>query len=850
FAPEWVALGYYTEENADDWLDINKFMRWLGHKAQNSSATPPATPAARGPQPQQQPHWSSSQALPPSSPIPTTSSPLPPRVPSSNSRLATTSHASSSTERNTSTQRGINILADSDDEDSFVYRVDISKDPRQWLDSKKNPLSMAAIIKSEDQDSWGGGSAGAVNPSKATKVLTLGGVLCQVAKHTCQGVYVCSQLDVSLLDGHERYEPNDDDMRELFVAEREVNVRETSSMAIRAAAFYKEICSKKCPHRDANGLQCTGAPMNFDGKYGFIGCQNYRSGEARSHRFVTIWRDVKEDLLRELLTNDGVFISDVGVDPESAVCARVLHPRNGGKGARLCPYTHIGENQQVINAPIIHRPCTSTIRIFSPLDHSDRRAIIHLSGPHNHPKFPSTKMSRSGKDAYREAIAAAGVTGLTVVKCDSAPSTSKIFGGKIPGVVDPALSNPRLKRKLIQEFKTVQNPHGLGIEGVIYYQKQMRSLPHEKQYIWNVASENGEEIVITMLPYLANLIHNAKASLHDNTYARLHGVWKEWEIVIWHHRDDFRVTIGRIYSQHETLEVFMKMWPGLFDTIRSITKSEVKFKFIDGEGLQAILVDGNKPQANALGAYLVNRNRPHLSGIHERDPKLILLNILRTCIFHVNRKFASMALIVPDVPMGRIRRSPYLKTQQEIDDFVQWCKESEYKVVRDWIADKDSIPWFFPSINQFLSKIPEEDWYLTPGNTNLNESAHPYTNQHTGTNLSLLEAIQTAYKLDLSVEEKLRAIDINCVLPNHLNTKPHRDHRNDARRSSHFRQAVERSEARLELESIDDAIQNSTALTRELREKKKLLQNTTGVKKTKRKGEKGKDKHPDENELA
>lgn len=41
-----------------------------------------------------------------------------------------------------------------------------------------------------------------------------------------------------------------------------------------------------------------------------------------------------------------------------------------------------------------------------------------------------------------------------------------------------------------------------------------------------------------------------------------------------------------------------------------------------------------------------------------------------------------MAMIVPDEPMGRIRRSPYIKTQQEMDVFIQWCKDSEYKVVR------------------------------------------------------------------------------------------------------------------------------------------------------------------------
>ena len=108
----------------------------------------------------------------------------------------------------------------------------------------------------------------------------------------------------------------------------------------------------------------------------------------------------------------------------------------------------------------------------------------------------------------------------------------------------------------------------------------------------------------------------------------------------------------------------------------------------------------------------------------------------------------------------------------------------------------------------------------------------------------------SAYKLDLQVEAKLRAIDENCVLVNHLNTKPQRDRRNEARRTSHFHQALGRSEARDELENIDDAIQNSTSLTRELREKKKNLQSLSGVKQTKRKGEKKKDKLPDESELA
>ncbi|KAJ7673341.1 hypothetical protein DFH06DRAFT_1124061 [Mycena polygramma] len=75
FSPELVAIGYYTADNAETWLDVEKFMRWLTFQAQKSTATPPATPS--------KPRAGSSSRLPPSSsPAPDTpSSSLPPIPP-------------------------------------------------------------------------------------------------------------------------------------------------------------------------------------------------------------------------------------------------------------------------------------------------------------------------------------------------------------------------------------------------------------------------------------------------------------------------------------------------------------------------------------------------------------------------------------------------------------------------------------------------------------------------------------------------------------------------------------------------------------------------------------------------
>ena len=89
----------------------------------------------------------------------------------------------------------------------------------------------------QDQDSWGGGSAGSLEVKKTPLVIPLDNQPCQYAEHQCQGVFHCSEMDMTLLEGCERYEPDDEEMRELWEAEREVNVQETSSANLRAAAY-------------------------------------------------------------------------------------------------------------------------------------------------------------------------------------------------------------------------------------------------------------------------------------------------------------------------------------------------------------------------------------------------------------------------------------------------------------------------------------------------------------------------------------------------------------------------------------------------------------------------------------
>lgn len=66
--------------------------------------------------------------------------------------------------------------------------------------------------------------------------------------------------------------------------------------------------------------------------------------------------------------------------------------------------------------------------------------------------------------------------------------------------------------------------------------KDDKDLPLEKRYIHQIGTKDGVDIIVTMLAGLAERVHLANATLHDNTYKRVFGDWKEWEVVIWDKR--------------------------------------------------------------------------------------------------------------------------------------------------------------------------------------------------------------------------------------------------------------------------------------------------------------------------
>ncbi|KAJ7354243.1 hypothetical protein DFH08DRAFT_955640 [Mycena albidolilacea] len=91
--------------------------------------------------------------------------------------------------------------------------------------------------------------------------------------------------------------------------------------------------------------------------------------------------------------------------------------------------------------------------------------------------------------------------------------------------------------------------------------------------------------------------------------------------------------------------------------------------------------------------------------------------------------------------LKRLMDFPYMKTDEELEEFTAWIGSLNIKKVQDWWKHKLRDPWIPPSLIKSRSRIHAADWDITDASTSLNEGQHHWTNQQTGVKLTILEAI-------------------------------------------------------------------------------------------------------------
>ncbi|KAJ7782200.1 hypothetical protein B0H14DRAFT_3585415 [Mycena olivaceomarginata] len=142
-------------------------------------------------------------------------------------------------------------------------------------------------------------------------------------------------------------------------------------------------------------------------------------------------------------------------------------------------------------------------------------------------------------------------------------------------------------------------------------------------------------------------------------------------------------------------------------------------------------VDMEAAQVQGASDSFLSTNEPEYSGITTNDPDEFALYFVRACISHAKRGVTSLKSYVTPTFSNASWTSHW------------WTHELQY-------------PWILPSLSKSRSRIDPADWDITDASTNLNEGQHHWTNQQTGVKLTILEAIETALKVDFKTAREVK----------------------------------------------------------------------------------------------
>ncbi|KIJ50654.1 hypothetical protein M422DRAFT_777023 [Sphaerobolus stellatus SS14] len=574
---------------------------------------------------------------------------------------------------------------------------------------------------------------------------------------------------MATLDGYTRYEHDSETFVRRHQSCNEASVKEQESPLAIATIFYNGVAYQSCCF---NGGKCNGQPMIHHGKSHFIGCSAWQKEDGKhSHFFHPIDPKVSEELLQELFATGGK-VSVLNPDFQEP-CSYSVAPSIGLK-QQSCPGIHF-KDQQLVVGHIMQQKCDAEIIILFPTDVTVRKAV---------------KRTYEARELYTQAVHEIGVIGATVSKVDRAPSTKRLLKSNVAvsSHAEISLLKPRFKRDIISQEKLKKYPYGNGIEGVSHmFEHGDSKRPPKERYIQAMYSapckETGETIhvIVTMLPELAELVHEVQATQHDNTYKRVFGKFNETG-----------VAIARIYCNRETHQAFDMIWYGWFEAIEKVTGRPLLNKIIHGKGKHAIFMfDAAPAQVQGLGDNLICMNNPTVSGIKTFDPAVIVQNLealKAVCCFE---------------DFERIQNCLFITTLEELEAFTAWCLAHSQEKVRDWMRQKLAYPWLPPALCRHFSKVPHLDWDLGPSDSNLNESSHPATNRATGINLPLPQAIEGAFKCDRQVAHDRAVAKEQSILINHRNNLTQRLAANGNRVANRAKKADKEVEVRTMLSALE-----------------------------------------------
>ncbi|KAJ7745834.1 hypothetical protein DFH07DRAFT_977183, partial [Mycena maculata] len=178
----------------------------------------------------------------------------------------------------------------------------------------------------------------------------------------------------------------------------------------------------------------------------------------------------------------------------------------------------------------------------------------------------------------------------------------------------------------------------------------------------------------------------------------------------------------------------------------------------------------------------------------------------------------------------RLMDFPYMKTEEDVAKFTEWISRLQIKKVQYCWKHKLQYSWIIPSLIKSRSRITPSDWDITDATTNLNEGQHHWTNQQTGVQLTLLESIESARKVDFKTAREVKDSLETGILDNNSNNLTHRMNRKIQRNSNaaaKTRTSGEQDSAAAQAQSnVDEAMAAKKLSAQHLKDMQELLSAT------------------------
>ncbi|KAK6997504.1 hypothetical protein R3P38DRAFT_3219590 [Favolaschia claudopus] len=578
-----------------------------------------------------------------------------------------------------------------------AFILDFSGDERAKRGTKGGkPKGLNAILKEEDQDSWGKGSNGRT---------VLGNIPTCRSTHKCNGAYKCQFFDSSLLEGYERINAEDRSlMRKIFDRQLTQNQTDTGSAVGKTASFFRVVQRYKmrgCPKAGCSGVPTLRNWRDGPSADGKNNCTGWTMADPSGHTYAVIPPEATESILATHLNGSAVpplILEDHGDD--NGLCAYLMHPRHGKESQCLT-------ESLSSHPPSRWRACGRSNGGARMSRHEDRP---HVERPQrskmcrNLPRAPLPSAVAPGeaweeaKDDVKKAALANGILGQTGGKLNNGPyryapaiclSLIRLF--KHPGTYwflsrvslrnkHPAYRDTRRLRNDVAHLKHEETPAGLLWAGIVADYESNRKLPLADRYIHHIQTINEIKIAVTMVPALAALLHDKGVMFleGDITFKRTQGELNEWEAAICQ-----GITIARIWVNSFTKEAFTNLFDAFFKVVKQVTGKSVKFKAFYPDGnLYSIHFDMEAAQVQGFGAWLMQivADDPKLHNeFRSLDGDELVQYVLKLCSVRLERLTDELVPHVGRETVKYLNLIRGLSDPADINNYHNFCKNSPNK---------------------------------------------------------------------------------------------------------------------------------------------------------------------------